>query len=143
MWCAKHQFLENVRSRYANFTSWRSIVRQRKSAATKRAWFDPVNYSTESTREDGSLFVEDALANLEIEQEYTQGRGEDSEIASLHKDGGLSYFRSNIEGVSGCYPFENLRAAVDILFLHSSSDLVLAKQAVVSFLCLALILRNG
>ncbi|KAJ4712700.1 E3 ubiquitin-protein ligase HOS1-like protein [Melia azedarach] len=130
MWCAKHQFLENVRSRYANFTSWRSIVRQRKSAATKRAWFDPVNYSTESTREDGSLFVEDALANLEIEQEYTQGRGEDSEIASLHKDGGLSYFRSNIEGVSGCYPFENLRAAVDILFLHSSSDLVLAKQAV-------------
>ncbi|KAI9175139.1 hypothetical protein LWI28_027941 [Acer negundo] len=131
LWCAKHQFLENVRSRYDNFTSWRSLVRQRKSAATRRAWYDPVNYSAESTKQDGSLFIEDALANLEIEQEYTQGSGEEIDVTSLHKDdGGLSFFRSKIEGVSGCYPFENLRAVVDILFLHGSSDLVVAKQAI-------------
>ncbi|KAL5750875.1 hypothetical protein ACOSP7_025478 [Xanthoceras sorbifolium] len=131
LWCAKHQFLENVRSRYDNFMGWRSLVRQRKSAATRRVWFDPVNYSADSTRQDGSLFIEDALANLEIEQEYTQGRDEEIDVTSLHKDdGGLSFFRSKIEGVSGCYPFENLRAAVDILFLHGSSDLVVAKQAI-------------
>lgn len=131
MWCAKHQFLENVRSRHASSTSWHSLVRQRKSAATERAWYDPVNYSAESTKQDGSLFIEDALANLEIEQEFTQGRGEKLDITSLHKDDeGSSFVRSKIEGVSGCYPFENLRAAVDILFLHGSSDLVLAKQAI-------------
>ncbi|KAL9438849.1 hypothetical protein AB3S75_024505 [Citrus x aurantiifolia] len=131
MWCAKHQFLENVRSRHASFASWHSLVRQRKSAATERAWYDPVNNCAESTKQDGSLFIEDALANLEIEQEFTQGRGEELDITSLHKDDeGLSFVRSKIEGVSGCYPFENLRAAVDILFLHGSSDLVLAKQAI-------------
>lgn len=127
----KHQFLENVRSRHVSFTSWHSLVRQRKSAATERAWYDPVNYSAESTKQDGSLFIEDALANLEIEQEFTQGRGEELDIISLHKDDeGSSFVRSEIEGVSGCYPFENLQAAVDILFLHGSSDLVLAKQAI-------------
>lgn len=131
MWCAKHQFLENVRSRHASFASWHSLVRQRKSAATERVWYDPVNNCAESTKQDGSLFIEDALANLEIEQEFTQGRGEELDITSLHKDDeGLSFVRSKIEGVSGCYPFENLRAAVDILFLHGSSDLVLAKQAI-------------
>ena len=141
MWCAKQQFLENVRSRHASSTSWHSLVRQRKSAATERAWYDPVNYSAESTKQDGSLFIEDALANLEIEQEFTQGRGEELDITSLHKDDeGSSFVRSKIEGVSGCYPFENLRAAVDILFLHGSSDLVLAKQAIVSFLYLTWIL---
>lgn len=131
MWCAKHQFLENVRSRHASFTSWHSLARQRKSAATERSWYDPVNYSAESTKQDGSLFIEDALANLEIEQEFTQGRGEELDITSLHKDDeGSSFVRSKVEGISGCYPFENLRAAVDILFLHGSSDLVLAKQAI-------------
>ncbi|KAL9433853.1 hypothetical protein AB3S75_028650 [Citrus x aurantiifolia] len=131
MWCAKHQFLENVRSRHASFTLWHSLVRQRKSAATERVWYDPVNNCAESTKQDGSLFIEDALANLEIEQEFTQGRGEELDITSLHKDDESSSFvRSKIEGVSGCYPFENLRAAVDILFLHGSSDLVLAKQAI-------------
>ncbi|GAY43587.1 hypothetical protein CUMW_075630 [Citrus unshiu] len=141
MWCAKQQFLENVRSRHASFTSWHSLVRQRKSAATERAWYDPVKNCAESTKQDGSLFIEDALANLEIEQEFTQGRGEELDITSLHKDDeGSSFVRSKIEGVSGCYPFENLRAAVDILFLHGSSDLVLAKQAIVSFLYLTWIL---
>lgn len=135
MWCVKHRFLADVTSRYVNFTSWHSSVRQRKSVATKRAWFDAVNYSAESTVQEGSLFVEDALANLEIEQEFEQGRGEELELASLHKDdGGLSSFKFRIEGLSNCYPFENLRAAVDILFLHGSSDLVVAKQAIVSFL---------
>lgn len=135
MWCIRHRFLDDVMPRYANFESWRSIVRERKSAATQRAWFDAVNYSANSTSEDGSLFIEDALSNIDVEQDYVQGREDELKVSSLHKDdGGLSFFRSKIEGVSGCYPFNNLRAAVDILFLNGSSDLVVAKKAIVSFL---------
>lgn len=36
IWCIKHQFLENVKSRYFEFPSWRSRVRERKSAAIQR-----------------------------------------------------------------------------------------------------------
>lgn len=131
MWCIRHQFLENVKSRYSNFSSWHSRVHERKSAAIKRSWPDAVNNSSE--KQDGSLFIEDALMNLDIEQGNMQEMGEESEVASLLKDGVSSILRSKIEGVAGCYPFENLRTAVDILFLLGSSDLVVAKQAIVSF----------
>lgn len=134
MWCVRHQFLENVRSRHANLTSWRYLVRERKSAAIKRAWPDSVNSSSEPSVQDGSLFIEDALLNLDIEQVYTPEMEEEKLVASLHKDGVSSIFRSKIEGLSGSYPFENLRAATDILFLDGSSDLVVAKRAIVSFL---------
>ncbi|KAG6636025.1 E3 ubiquitin-protein ligase HOS1-like [Carya illinoinensis] len=133
MWCIRHQFLENVRSRYANFMSWRSCVSERKSAAIKRSWPDAVNFSAESTRQDGSLFIEDALVNLDIEQGDSEETAEKLEAASLVKSGVLSILRSKIEGLAGCYPFENLRAAVDILFLCGSSDLVVAKQAILLY----------
>lgn len=132
-WCIRHQFLEDLKSGHANFTSWCSVVRERKSAAIMRSWPDVVNQSAESNMLTGSLFIEDALANLEIEQEYIQEMGDELQLASLQKDRG-SFFRSKIEGVTGCYPFESLRVAVDVLFLHGSSDLVVAKQAIVSFL---------
>jgi E3 ubiquitin-protein ligase HOS1 len=67
-----------------------------------------------------------------------QEMGEESELAPLQKDGGL-FCKSKLEGLEVCYPFENLRAAVDVLFLHGSSDLVLAKQAIVSFISLILL----
>lgn len=133
IWCIRHQFLENLKSRYTNFTSWRSLVCERKSAAIKRSWPDAVNYSAEPTRQNGSLFIEDALVNLDIEQGDTQATGEQLEVALLLKSRALSLFQSRIEGVAGCYPFESLRTAVDILFLCGSSDLVVAKQAIVSF----------
>ncbi|PPD66377.1 hypothetical protein GOBAR_DD36743 [Gossypium barbadense] len=129
MWCIRHQFLEHVRSRHANFTSWHNLVRERKSAATARAWPDVVDRSADSTRQDGSLFIEDALANLDIEQAYDQELGEESYFAFLLKDS-ASFSRSKIEGLIGCYPFESLQAAVDILFLRGSSDSVVAKQAI-------------
>ncbi|XVE65130.1 hypothetical protein DITRI_Ditri07aG0156600 [Diplodiscus trichospermus] len=130
IWCIRHQFLEHVASRHANFTSWRNHVRERRSAATMRAWPDALNHSANSPRLDGSLFIEDALANLDLEQAYDQEKGEESDFAFLQKNGALSFFRSKIEGMTGCYPFESLRAAVDILFLCGSSDLVVAKQAI-------------
>ncbi|XP_021631902.1 E3 ubiquitin-protein ligase HOS1 isoform X2 [Manihot esculenta] len=131
-WCIRHQFLEDLKSGHANFTSWCSVVRERKSAAIMRSWPDVVNQSAESNMLTGSLFIEDALANLEIEQEYIQEMGDELQLASLQKDRG-SFFRSKIEGVTGCYPFESLRVAVDVLFLHGSSDLVVAKQAILLY----------
>ncbi|KAK2981617.1 hypothetical protein RJ640_012899 [Escallonia rubra] len=131
LWCLKHQFLENIRSWHSNFTSWRSIVRERKSAAIKRSWPDSINHPVESTGPGGStLFIEDALSNIDVEQEYTRETGDESEIASLQKEGGSSFFRSKIEGMAGCYPFEHLRDAIDILFLRGSSDMLVAKHAI-------------
>ncbi|KAM7525513.1 hypothetical protein LguiA_015415 [Lonicera macranthoides] len=131
MWCIRHQFLENIGSRHSNLGSWRSVVRERKSAAIKRSWPNLVNNPSEPGGDDGStLFIEHALSNLDIEQGYECEMGEEPEITSLQKDSGLSFFRSKIEGMAGCYPFENLHAAVDILFLRGSSDLVVAKQAI-------------
>ncbi|CAK7356332.1 unnamed protein product [Dovyalis caffra] len=88
-WCIRHHFLENVRSRYTNLSSWRSVVRERKSTAIKRSWPDVPNQSAESSMQAGSLFIEDALANLEIEQNHMQEMGEESELAPLQKDGGF------------------------------------------------------
>ncbi|KAM1787631.1 hypothetical protein ACFX11_038003 [Malus domestica] len=130
IWCVRHEFLEKVRPRYTDFTSWHSLVRERKSAAIKRSWPDSVNNSEESSGREGTLFIEDALVNLEIEQGNTEKWVEGLKLGSLQKDGVSSILRSKIEGVAGCYPFENVRAAVDILFLCGSSDLVVAKQAI-------------
>ncbi|XP_058009511.1 E3 ubiquitin-protein ligase HOS1 isoform X2 [Hevea brasiliensis] len=131
-WCIRHQFLENLKCCHGTFTSWCSVVRERKSAAIMRSWPDALNQSAESNMQTGSLFIEDALANLEIEQGYVQEMGDELQLASLQKDRG-SFFRSKVEGVTGCYPFESLRAAVDVLFIHGSSDLVVAKQAILLY----------
>ncbi|KAL5973050.1 hypothetical protein ACLOJK_039857 [Asimina triloba] len=131
-WCIRHQFLENVPSHYRSFISWRSVVRDRKLAAVTRSWPNFTMDSAEPAVHDGStLFIEDALSNLGIEQEDGKGMENDMEIKTLQKGGAYpSLFRSKIEGSQGCYPFENLRAAIDILFLRGSSDLVIAKQAI-------------
>ncbi|KAL6181271.1 hypothetical protein ACLB2K_047926 [Fragaria x ananassa] len=128
MWCIRHEFLENVKPRHAEITTWRTLVRERRSAAVMRSWPDALNNSEESTGQEGSLFIEDALTNLETEQGNTMV--EELKLAFAQKDGRSSVYRSKIEGIRGCYPFENVRAAVDILFLRGNSDLVVAKQAI-------------
>ncbi|KAL1217802.1 E3 ubiquitin-protein ligase HOS1 [Cardamine amara subsp. amara] len=129
VWCIRHGYLEDVKSRYCNFTSWNTLVRERKSNAIKRAWPDAVDQSSDGNVQGASLFIEDALENLEREPEYSQEIGADLEVGCLQKDE-RAFLRSKIEGTSGSYPFENLRTAADILFLHGSSDLVVAKQAI-------------
>lgn len=140
MWCIRHEFLATQGSRYANYEQWRTLFRERKSAAIKRSWPDAVNLSTESGGQEGSLFIEDAVRNLEIIEEDTKEMGDESELFSLQKSGGSLYLRAKVEGLSGCYPFENLRTAADMLFLYGSSDLVVAKRAIVSFclLCISI-----
>lgn len=133
MWCIRNGFLENFRPRFSDFSLWRSVVRERKSAAVKRAWPDAVNHSAESTGQDGSMFIEDALANLEVDDVLGREIGEESALFSLQKFGGSLFLKSKIDGVSGGYPFENLRTAADMLFLTGSSDMVVAKRAIVSF----------
>ncbi|KAK4262578.1 hypothetical protein QN277_028123 [Acacia crassicarpa] len=128
IWCTRHEFLELVRSCYTDSSSWASVVHERKSAAVKRAWPNAISQPADSTWQDGSLFIEDALNNLELEEGLMKDIGEGLTVASLQKDG--SIFRANIDGVLGCYPFKNLRAAADLLFLRGSSDMVIAKQAI-------------
>jgi E3 ubiquitin-protein ligase HOS1 len=132
IWCIRHEFLVNVRSRFSNSSSWASVVRKRKAEAIRRAWPDAINESTESKGHDGSLFIEDALNNLDLEEVMMPEIGDGLEVAALQKDE-ASIFRSNTDHVLSCYPFKNLRAAADLLFLHGSSDAVIAKQAIVSF----------
>lgn len=132
IWCIRHGFLHDVKSRYSNFTSWKALVLERKSNAIKRAWPDAVDQSSDCSVQGASLFIEDALENLEREPEYSQDIGADLGVGCLQNDE-RSFLRSRIEGTSGSYPFENLRTAADKLFLHGSSDLVVAKQAIVSF----------
>ncbi|XP_023522159.1 E3 ubiquitin-protein ligase HOS1-like, partial [Cucurbita pepo subsp. pepo] len=133
MWCIRHQFLDNVRSRHSSFTSWLTAVRERKSAAIKRSWPDALDDSADSSGREGSLFIEDALENLDIEQWYSPDVVDGLEIASLANDGAPIIFRSKIGGSSGCYPFENLRVAVDVLFLRGSSDVFVAKKAILLY----------
>ncbi|KAF2583519.1 hypothetical protein F2Q68_00001708 [Brassica cretica] len=129
IWCIRHGFLEDVRSRYSTFTSWKALVLERKSDAIKRAWPDAVDQSSDCNVQGASLFIEDALQNLEREPEYSQDIGADLDVGCLQNDE-RSILRSKIEGISGSYPFESLRTAADILFLQGSSDLVVAKQAI-------------
>ena len=121
-----------MRSRFTDSSSWASVVRKRKSEAIRRAWPDAISQFVESTGHDGSLFIEDALNNLDLEEGLMQEIGEGLEVASLQKEG-ASIFSSDTDQVLGWYPFKNLRAAVDLLFLRGSSDVVIAKQAIVSF----------
>lgn len=96
IWCTRHEFLDNVRSRFSNSSSWASVVRKRKSEAIRRAWPDAINESTESKGHDGSLFIEDALNNIDLEEEMIPEIGDGLEVAALQKDG-ASIFRSNTD----------------------------------------------
>ncbi|KAM3375433.1 hypothetical protein P3S68_014147 [Capsicum galapagoense] len=130
---SRHEFLENVKSRHKNFESWQALIRERKSAAIKRAWPDLVSHSDEYNA--STIFIEDAFSNIEAaEQGDLDDHEKEMSLAYLQKDGGSLYSRSKIQEMAGCYPFESLRATTDTLFLRGSSDFVVAKQAIVSFL---------
>jgi len=120
--------LENVRSRFSNSSSWASVVRKRKSEAIRRSWPDAINESMVSKGHDGSLFIEDALNNLDLDEVMMPEIGDGLEVAALQNDDS-SIFKSNTDQV----PFKNLRVVADLLFLHVSSDAVIAKQTLVSF----------
>ncbi|XP_076943325.1 E3 ubiquitin-protein ligase HOS1-like isoform X2 [Bidens hawaiensis] len=119
IWYTRHEFLEDL-NRHESFSSWQSDVRERRSMAIKRAWPSPIVISSPH---DVILFIDDALANLDKQEEYPPDKEYELEIA------GLSLSRAKMEGSIGSYPFENIKSAIDILFLCGSSDFVVAKQA--------------
>lgn len=133
IWCARHRFLGNVRSRFSNSASWSLHVQERKSAAIKRSWPEFSSKPADSVRLSGfTLFIEQALSNLGIEQTYMERSKEEVDISLLQDENSPLLFRSKIDEANknGCYPFKNLRAATDILFLHGTSDMVVCKHAI-------------
>lgn len=138
-WCARHQFLETVRSSYASPSQWHIAVNGRKSAAQSRA-------RSETSYKNGkigisqaaTLFIEEALANLGLlgsKDEDEFGLGDLPEVSFLRQGSPASLrFSRDLEPMQfwSCYPPESVRAAVDLLFLEGTCDLILAKKAIVS-----------
>ncbi|CAA7409697.1 unnamed protein product [Spirodela intermedia] len=126
IWCIRHKFLENVESRYPNSVSWNLHVSERKLAAIERTWPNLTGYTAETAMQNEStLFIEDALSNLQIEQDIGRTVSGELDVRSLLGDAYQLSDLSEMVGVSGLYPFKDLRSAADILFLHGTSDVFL------------------
>ncbi|CAN6303629.1 unnamed protein product [Urochloa humidicola] len=136
IWCVRHRFLEDIYSRYDDYTSWSSDVIQRKASAEERKWPEFLDKeSGVNEANQGTLFIEQALQNLGIEQSY-RNEEEEAAITCLQNEQSPSMFCSTITAGHfslNRYPFKNLREAVDVLFLHGASDMVIAKQAILLY----------
>jgi len=142
-WCAQHQFLDNVPPRFTSIGQWLTAVEERKSAAQERAWSDGLQTAAQlGSCQQGSLFIEDALANLRMasDDDGKAGSNKDSlelgwlqEAALVLTTPSLRYMQDAVSLQSGMlYLPNNVHAAVDKLFLEGSSDHILAKKAIVS-----------
>jgi E3 ubiquitin-protein ligase HOS1 len=109
-------------------------VNKRKTSAEERQWPEVSGKTSGYDKANqGVLFIEQALQNLGNQQSYMDNDDE-REITCLQNEQSSSMFRSTIDQSNvNSYPFKNLREVVDILFLHGGSDMVVAKQATVSF----------
>ncbi|KAH7280650.1 hypothetical protein KP509_36G007400 [Ceratopteris richardii] len=138
-WCARHNFLEDLQSSHSSISEWRLAVKNRKLAATDRAWHGNIQgVRTDTDVRTSTLFIEDAMSNA--------GFGEDDENAFIWETLELQHLRqtttlsswrregvgvmSNLHASGMLYPPESVRAAVDLIFLEASSDLILAKKAI-------------
>lgn len=120
-------------------------MRDRKSAAVQRAWSEyPRSIGQTGPTSPATLFIEDAIGNLGIGRDEEEEGGRDVldlgrlKQSSLPSSPPLRHRRDSgghplTSGPSMIYPPDNVRAAVDLLFLEGSSDLILAKKAIVSF----------
>jgi E3 ubiquitin-protein ligase HOS1 len=130
IWCTRYKFLEHVHPQYPDIAAWELRVSERKAALVNRSW-PQINLSA-ITEENPrpSLFIEEALQNLELDDVS------DEDILLSLEDERLQMAIYPRVDQSNRYPFISMRAAVDMLFLHGSSDTVVAKKAIVSFLLL-------
>ncbi|KAL3682089.1 hypothetical protein R1sor_000111 [Riccia sorocarpa] len=139
-WFTRHRFLEALPSRFANVGLWRAAVKERKSAAVGRAWSDDESIDQSGASSSATLFIEDAIGNLGIGRDDDEEAGRDILDVGRLKQAGLpsSPFRyrrdsgghTTFSSSSMIYPPDSIRAAVDLLFLEGSSDLILAKKAI-------------
>ncbi|KAI4998083.1 hypothetical protein ZWY2020_053425 [Hordeum vulgare] len=130
IWCTRHEFLEKICSRHASFATWSADVIERKKSAEERQWPEFSGKSSGHNEvNQGILFIEQALQNLGGQQSYRDN--EEGEITYLQNEESASEFSCTIDHFSvNSYPFKTLREAVDVLFLHGGSDMVIAKQAI-------------
>nr|PNR46344.1 hypothetical protein PHYPA_013463 [Physcomitrium patens] len=139
-WCARHQFLETIRSSYTSISQWHASVKERTSVAQDRAWPETHNNCKLEVLQPATLFIEDALVNLgllEGDDENEVGFGDLPELNWLRQGPtaqtpGSLRFRRDLEPTQSRspYPPESVRAAVDLLFLKGTCDLILAKKAI-------------
>ncbi|XP_078431512.1 ubiquitin-protein ligase [Wolffia australiana] len=131
IWCVRHKFLDNTEARFPDSDSWSFDVRERKLAAVKRSWPNSAGFTSESTMQhESTLFIEDALSNLQLGQDLAQSAGDELDARALLRDTNALSNLSAGTGILGIYPFLDLRSAADILFLHGSSDMSVAKRAI-------------
>jgi E3 ubiquitin-protein ligase HOS1 len=141
-WCVRHQFLEIIPSRYVSNTQWRSAVQERKAAAQERVWPEASHNSQLDVSQPASLFIEEALANLGLSEDDEDEGGRTNDLQELswlrqasgvYTPASLRYRRdAGPVQSSSLYPPDSVRAAVDLLFLEGTSDLILAKKSIVS-----------
>ncbi|KAK8948070.1 E3 ubiquitin-protein ligase HOS1 [Platanthera guangdongensis] len=135
IWCIQHEFLENIQSCHPDYQSWASQVHERKLVAINQAWPNSLSHlAYYGDRSEPALFIEQALSNLEIEECYGD-KLDEIDIFCLKDTHSPVNFTSKIDESSRndssvCYPFKNSRAAVDVIFLHGASDMVVAKRAI-------------
>ncbi|KAJ7525383.1 hypothetical protein O6H91_17G047900 [Diphasiastrum complanatum] len=140
-WCIRHRFLENVECQHASIGHWRTAFKERKLAANDRAWPDYVGHTGKlGPKPQSSLFIEDAVSNLGLGNEDEEEPGKEFNESGWLKQGNATSpasFRPRREvpavaanGPTNLYPPENIRAAVDLLFLEVDSELVLAKKSI-------------
>lgn len=141
-WCASNQFLENMHLRYSTINNWRTAVRARRTAAQERAWPEHTRNAWQtSCGHSTTLFIDDAMSNVGYGKEHDDEFLRDNlELGSLRQGTATSSasFRrretagvqSAMHGLAVVYPPDNMRAAVDLLFLEATSDLILAKKAI-------------
>ena len=141
-WCARHQFLETIPSSYASISQWHTAFKERKLAAQERAWSEtPHNNGNLGGSQSATLFIEEALANLgllEGDDEDEVELGDLPELSMLCQGPTAQTpvslrLRRDLQS-SSPYPPESIRAAVDLLFLKGTSDLILAKKAIFLYL---------
>lgn len=136
IWCTRHKFIEHVEPHYPDIATWELHVSERKAASAKRFW-PQINLPTMSEANSRpSLFIEEALQNLELDDVSD----EDILLSLEHERPEMSFYPRVDQ--SNQYPFTSVRAAADVLFLRGASDTVVAKQAIVSFLLLNLEFLN-
>lgn len=138
-WCARHQFLETIRSSYESISQWHTAVKERKLVAQDRAWSVTDKKSKLGDSQPATLFIEDALANLGLlddDNEDEMGSEDLPELGWLrqgptaHTPASLRFRCDEPMQSTSPYPPESVRTAVDLLFLEGACDLVLAKKAI-------------
>ncbi len=120
-----------------------TAVEESKSAAWERAWLDGLQTAAQvGSGQQGSLFIEDALANLRMASDDDGKAGSNKiflelgwlqEAVLVLTPLSLRYMQDVVSLQSGIlYLPNNVYAAVDKLYFEGSSDLILAKKAIVS-----------